>query len=104
MTAGPHDDQLRGDARVEALVSEGPDGQMSAVALDPARGRRCDHTYLAVVTGRDDRDVAPTTGRCHAEVPGVPSACETHRVTEIPNGAVVPRSRMSEPPQLPPHR
>jgi transglutaminase-like putative cysteine protease len=47
-------------AWVEVVVPAGE--QAAAVALDPCNNRRCGRSYLTVATGRDYRDVAPTSG------------------------------------------
>lgn len=48
-------------AWVEALV-ELPEGGYKAVALDPTNQRRITPAYITVATGRDYRDVSPTSG------------------------------------------
>jgi transglutaminase-like putative cysteine protease len=50
-----------------------PDPQRSgwvAMALDPTHGRHAGLQYLTVASGRDYRDVAPTSGTCLASDPG----------------------------------
>jgi transglutaminase-like putative cysteine protease len=47
-------------AWVEVIVPHGQ--QAEAVAFDPCNGRRTDHGYVTVATGRDYADVAPTSG------------------------------------------
>jgi transglutaminase-like putative cysteine protease len=48
-------------AWVEVIVPRGDHAQ--AVAFDPCNGRRTDGGYVTIATGRDYRDVAPTSGR-----------------------------------------
>ncbi|HEY2427975.1 MAG TPA: transglutaminase family protein [Acidimicrobiales bacterium] len=65
------------------LLGEGPshawvevlfpnDGKRSwfAVAFDPTHGRPAGAAYLTIATGRDYRDVAPTSGTCVGPRPG----------------------------------
>ena len=66
---------------------------MSAVAFDPTHERRCDLAYLTVATGRDYRDVAPTSGTCQAEAPGVLSVHKQLGVAPTPPEALVPGRR-----------
>jgi transglutaminase-like putative cysteine protease len=47
-------------AWVEVLVPDS--GAAMAVAFDPCHGRRANASYVTVATGRDYRDVAPTSG------------------------------------------
>lgn len=47
-------------AWVEVLVPDGLGAR--AVAFDPCHGRRADRRYVTIATGRDYRDVAPTSG------------------------------------------
>jgi transglutaminase-like putative cysteine protease len=47
-------------AWVEALVPDGLGAR--AIAFDPCHGRRADRRYVTIATGRDYRDVAPTSG------------------------------------------
>lgn len=47
-------------AWVEVVIPE--KSHAIAVPLDPCNGRRADRTYVTVATGRDYRDVAPTSG------------------------------------------
>ena len=47
-------------AWVEVIVPRGPAAE--AVAFDPCHGRRAGAGYLTVATGRDYRDVPPTSG------------------------------------------
>jgi transglutaminase-like putative cysteine protease len=42
------------------IVPRGPDA--AAVAFDPCNGCRAGSGYVTVATGRDYRDVAPTSG------------------------------------------
>lgn len=58
-------------AWVEVLVPDTSDAGFSPVAFDPTHARRCDLAYLTVATGRDYRDVAPTSGTCRADAPGL---------------------------------
>ncbi len=47
-------------AWVEILVPDGLGAR--AIAFDPCHGRRADRRYVTIATGRDYRDVAPTSG------------------------------------------
>jgi transglutaminase-like putative cysteine protease len=55
-------------AWVEVIVPRGTDAE--AVAFDPCHGRRATSGYLTVATGRDYRDVAPTSGSYVGSAPG----------------------------------
>jgi transglutaminase-like putative cysteine protease len=55
-------------AWVEVLVPEGLGAR--AVAFDPCHGRRADRRYVTIATGRDYRDVAPTSGSYSGEAVG----------------------------------
>ena len=57
-------------AWVEVIVPRAHDA--IAVAFDPCNGRRADSGYVTVATGRDYRDVAPTSGHLHRHVPQPP--------------------------------
>jgi len=48
-------------AWVEVIVPSGDHAE--AIAFDPCNGRRTDGGYVTIATGRDYRDVAPTSGR-----------------------------------------
>ena len=48
-------------AWVEVIVPRGDHAE--AIAFDPCNGRRTDGGYVTIATGRDYRDVAPTSGR-----------------------------------------
>jgi len=48
-------------AWVDVLVPDG-EGRFRAIAFDPTNNRRPDLSYAIVATGRDYRDVAPTSG------------------------------------------
>ena len=48
-------------AWVEVIVPRGDYAE--AIAFDPCNGRRTDGGYVTIATGRDYRDVAPTSGR-----------------------------------------
>jgi transglutaminase-like putative cysteine protease len=48
-------------AWVEVIVARGDHAE--AIAFDPCNGRRTDGGYVTIATGRDYRDVAPTSGR-----------------------------------------
>jgi transglutaminase-like putative cysteine protease len=56
-------------AWVEALVPTA-EGDYKAVALDPTNQRRITPAYITVATGRDYRDVSPTSGSYLAPYPG----------------------------------
>jgi transglutaminase-like putative cysteine protease len=55
-------------AWVEALVPDGLGAR--AVAFDPCHGRRADRRYVTIATGRDYRDVAPTSGSYSGQARG----------------------------------
>jgi transglutaminase-like putative cysteine protease len=55
-------------AWVEVLVPDGLGAR--AVAFDPCHGRRADRRYVTIATGRDYRDVAPTSGSYSGEAQG----------------------------------
>ncbi|MDX6228118.1 MAG: hypothetical protein QOI76_1508 [Frankiales bacterium] len=55
-------------AWVEVLVPDG--GRARAVAFDPCHGRRADRRYVTIATGRDYRDVAPTSGSYSGQARG----------------------------------
>ncbi|MBV1856626.1 transglutaminase family protein [Catellatospora sp. NEAU-YM18] len=47
-------------AWVEVIAAQ--DGAATALALDPCHGRRTHSGYVTVAVGRDNTDVAPTSG------------------------------------------
>ncbi|MCU1359126.1 MAG: transglutaminase protein, partial [Ilumatobacteraceae bacterium] len=53
---------LVGDGASHAWVEVFDAGRRQVVALDPTHARRTDFRYITTATGRDYRDVAPTTG------------------------------------------
>jgi transglutaminase-like putative cysteine protease len=55
-------------AWVEVLVPDGLGAR--AVAFDPCHGRRADRRYVTIATGRDYRDVAPTSGSYSGDARG----------------------------------
>ena len=55
-------------AWVEVIVPRGDHAE--AVALDPCNRRRTDGGYLTIATGRDYRDVAPTSGCYYGDSAG----------------------------------
>ena len=55
-------------AWVEVLVPDGLGAR--AVAFDPCHGRRADRRYVTIATGRDYRDVAPTSGSYSGQAVG----------------------------------
>jgi transglutaminase-like putative cysteine protease len=55
-------------AWVEVIVPSGAEAE--AVAFDPCHGRQAGSGYLTVATGRDYRDVAPTSGSYVGSAPG----------------------------------
>lgn len=55
-------------AWVEVIVPRGDHAE--AVALDPSNRRRADGGYLTIATGRDYRDVAPTSGSYYGDCAG----------------------------------
>ena len=57
-------------AWVEVLVPTTSGSALRAVAFDPTHRRRAGLNYVSIATGRDYRDVAPTSGTCRAEEPG----------------------------------
>ncbi|GAC1306184.1 MAG: transglutaminase family protein [Acidimicrobiales bacterium] len=57
-------------AWVEVLVPTASGSACKAVAFDPTHDRRAGLNYVSIATGRDYRDVAPTSGTCQAEEPG----------------------------------
>ena len=57
-------------AWVEVLVPTASGSAVRAVAFDPTHNRRAGLNYVSIATGRDYRDVAPTSGTCTAEAPG----------------------------------
>jgi transglutaminase-like putative cysteine protease len=56
-------------AWVEVIVPRGDHAE--AVALDPCNRRRADGGYLTIATGRDYRDVAPTSGSYYGDCAGI---------------------------------
>ena len=56
-------------AWVEVLL-EAPEGGYQAIAFDPTNKRRTTPAYITVATGRDYRDVSPTSGSYVAPYPG----------------------------------
>lgn len=70
-------------AWVEVLVPEGSTATAGAVAfgVDPCNGVRTGPRHLAVATGRDYRDVAPTSGYYSGDAVGTLSASRTVGVT-----------------------
>ncbi|GAC1536033.1 MAG: transglutaminase family protein [Acidimicrobiales bacterium] len=57
-------------AWVEVLVPTTSGPALRAVAFDPTHNRRAGLNYVSIASGRDYRDVAPTSGTCQAEEPG----------------------------------
>ncbi|MDX6203483.1 MAG: hypothetical protein QOF82_593 [Frankiales bacterium] len=55
-------------AWVEVLLPKGAGAR--AVAFDPCHGRRADRRYVTIATGRDYRDVAPTSGSYSGDARG----------------------------------
>jgi transglutaminase-like putative cysteine protease len=55
-------------AWVEVLVPDGLEAR--AIAFDPCHGRRADRRYVTIATGRDYRDVAPTSGSYSGDARG----------------------------------
>lgn len=54
------------------VITAAPDGRgYVATAFDPTHARPAGLDYLTIATGRDYRDVAPTSGTCYALAPGV---------------------------------
>lgn len=66
-------------AWVEVLIADGAQGL--AYGVDPCNGVRTGPRHLAVATGRDYRDVAPTSGYYSGEANGTLSASRTVGVT-----------------------
>ena len=90
-------------AWVEVIVPCGTEAE--AVAFDPCHGRRAGSGYLTVATGRDYRDVAPTTGSYVGSAPGRLTAQRRVGVLDavLARGATPPRlSAWWRPPQNPP--
>lgn len=71
-------------AWVEVLVPS-PDRSdvLIARAFDPTHGRRAGLSYITVATGRDYRDVAPTTGSFLAPYGGVLTARKSATITRV---------------------
>lgn len=57
-------------AWVEVMIALSTRHSWRAMAFDPTHRRQPGFEYLTVATGRDYRDVAPTSGTCQAEAPG----------------------------------
>ena len=77
-------------AWVEVIVPRGDHAE--AVALDPCNRRRTDGGYLTIATGRDYRDVAPTSGWYYGDSAGRLTAAR--RVDEL-DAAVTRRGRVA---------
>lgn len=58
---------LVGDGASHAWVEVFDPGRQKVVAIDPTHQRRTDLRYITTATGRDYRDVAPTSGTYTAE-------------------------------------
>jgi transglutaminase-like putative cysteine protease len=58
---------LVGDGASHAWVEVYDDARHCVVAIDPTHDRRADLRYVTTATGRDYRDVAPTTGTYTAD-------------------------------------
>ena len=71
-------------AWVEVLVPA-PDGsgELVARAFDPTHGRAAGLSYITVATGRDYRDVAPTSGTFSASYSGVLRASKRAVITSV---------------------
>ena len=71
-------------AWVEALVpAAGRPDVLVARAFDPTHGRRAGLNYITVATGRDYRDVAPTSGTFDAPYGGTLTSSKRATVTAI---------------------
>jgi transglutaminase-like putative cysteine protease len=73
------------------VLEEGGDGAR-AVAFDPTHGRRAGLRHVTVATGRDYRDVAPTSGRYLGDVRGRLSTGKRVDITRLEHGR---RGRLS---------
>ena len=57
-------------AWVEVLLPRDDGRSWTSVAFDPTHARRAGGDYVTIATGRDYRDVAPTSGSCFSAQPG----------------------------------
>jgi transglutaminase-like putative cysteine protease len=82
-------------AWVEVIVPRGDHAQ--AIAFDPCNGRRTDEGYVTIATGRDYRDVAPTSGRYSGASSGRLTAARRVGVlaAALPAGKLVPAAPWS---------
>ena len=68
-------------AWVEVVVPTS--GGWAHAAFDPTHARRSGLDYLTIATGRDYRDVAPTSGTCLSAMPGVLRTAKQAAVIEV---------------------